>query len=191
MGSIVREIQRPNWIDMSTPNIRNWIHFTWDLTRLPKLKTQIPEHYQIAPAAKEDEAELRRVITASFVLDPAWNPAIQEVKSRIDLWLGRTFESTTGTCLALRHGLRIIGAAVLSLDPSAENHLTPGPCILMEYRNRGFGTQLLENSLSFLREAGLSRAIGIARENAPVSRFLYPKFSGVALTLDIAPALAA
>jgi GNAT superfamily N-acetyltransferase len=176
---------------MTTTNLSNWIHFTWDLTSLPRLKTQMPEHYQIAPAAKEDEAELRRVITASFVLDPAWNPAMHEVKSKIDKWLDRAFESTTGTCLALRHGLRIIGAAVLSLDPHAENHLTPGPCILMEYRNRGFGTQLLESSLTFLREAGLSRAIGIARENVPVSRFLYTKFSGVPMPPDIVPALAA
>ena len=186
-----RDIQRPNWIDMPKTKLLHWVHFTWDLTTLPQLEVQTPEHYQIAPATKEDEAELRKVVLASFVLDPAWNPAMQEVKYKIDIWLGRAFESTTSTCLALRHGLRIIGAAVLSIDPNAENHLAPGPCILMEYRNRGFGTQLLESSLGFLREAGLSRAIGMTRENAPVSRFLYTKFHGIATPIEVAPALAA
>lgn len=169
----------------------NWVHFTWDLTTLPPLDVQVPEHYQISPVPKEDEAELRKVVIASFVLDPAWNPAMHEVKRKIDIWLGRAFESQTSTCLALRHGLRIIGAAVLSFDPNAEQHLAPGPCILMEYRNRGFGTRLLESSLTALREAGLTRAVGIARETAPVSRFLYTKFHGIATPVEVAAALAA
>ena len=47
----------------------------------------------------------------------------------------------------------------------------------MEYRNRGFGTRLLEQSLTKLREAGLKEAVGIAHENAPVTKFLYTKFN--------------
>jgi predicted GNAT family acetyltransferase len=78
----------------------------------------------------------------------------------------------------LRHGLRIIGAAVVSQEPEAEVHLAPGPCISTEYRNRGFGTRLLEQSLAKLRDAGLKEAIGIAKENAPVTKFLYTKFNG-------------
>jgi len=182
---------RLNWTDMANSKLLNWIHFTWDLTRLSQSGVRTPEHYRIAPATGEDEAELRKVIMASFLLDPAWNPAINEVTSMVDAWLDRAFASTTGTCLALRHGLRIIGAAVLSFDPAANNHLMPGPCILSEYRNRGFGTQLLESSLARLREAGLSRATGIARENAPVSRFLYPKFSSTSTPAEILPARAA
>ena len=64
----------------------------------------------------------------------------------------RSRSGQTGVCLALRHGLRIIGADVLVADPARENHLTPGPCILMEYRNRGFGTALLGESLRQLRQ---------------------------------------
>lgn len=191
MGSMFQTNFRLNWTGMANSKLLNWIHFTWDLTRLPHRGVQTPEHYRIAPAGREDEAELRKVIMASFLLDPAWNPAINEVRGRVDAWLGRAFASTTGTCLALRHGLRIIGAAVLSFDPAADNHLMPGPCILSEYRNRGFGTQLLESSLAQLREAGLSRAIGVARENAPVSRFLYPKFSSTITPAEFFPALAA
>jgi hypothetical protein len=109
----------------------------------------------------------------------------------IQSWLDRAFASDTTTCLALRHGVRVIGAAVLSLDPAADNHLAPGPCILMEYRNRGFGTRLLESSLKLLREASVTHAIGVARENSPVAKFLYPKFHGTMAAVDIAPLLAA
>jgi len=67
---------------------------------------------------------------------------------------------------------------VLLPDPTAEDHLTPGPCVLMEYRNRGFGSALLEESLRQLRAAGLTRASGLTKSNAPVAKFLYPKFNG-------------
>ena len=161
-------------------NLSNWIRFRWDLTQLPDFRGELPGHYEIGAATVEDETELRKVISSSFVLDPAWSPAMQDVTERIELWLERAFASPTCTFLALRHGLRIIGAAVISHDPAAEIHLTPGPCISMEYRNRGFGTRLLEQSLTKLREAGLKEAVGVAKENAPVTKFLYTKFNGSA-----------
>ena len=73
----------------------------------------------------------------------------------------------------------MIGASILIPDAAAGNHLTPGPCVLMEYRNRGLGTTLLEESLRQLRAAGLSRAAGLTKNNAPAAKFLYPKFDGV------------
>jgi ribosomal protein S18 acetylase RimI-like enzyme len=155
-------------------NLSNWIRFRWDLTQLPKFDVELPEHYEIGSVTAEDETELRKVISSSFVLDPAWNPATQEVMETI----------------ALRHGLRIIGAAVVSQNPEAEIHLSPGPCVSTEYRNRGFGTRLLEQSLTKLREAGLKEAVGIAHENAPVTKFLYPKFNGTPSPYDPAPVLA-
>ena len=169
----------------------NWVRFTWDLTRLPPARLQLPEHYQIAPATRDDENQLRKVFSSAFLLDPTWNPAIDEVMLTIQWWLNRAFASGMSASLTLRHGSRIIGASILSIDPEADNHLAPGPCILMEYRNRGFGTWLLENSLQSLREAGFSSAIGIARENAPVARFLYTKFGGVAAPADLPRLLAA
>src|SRR6266404_4459622 len=169
----------------------NWVRFTWDLAKLPPIVSELPEHYQIAPATKEDENELRKVFSSSFVLDPIWNPAMQEVMPTIQSWLNDAFASEKSMCLALRHGSRIIGASVLSLDPQADNHLAPGPCILMEYRNRGFGTRLLESSFKLLRENALSRAIGIALENAPVARFLYTKFGGIAVPADFPRLVAA
>jgi len=74
-------------------------------------------------------------------------------------WLDRARSPRQAcTFLALRHGSRIIGASVISTEAEADMHLIPGPCISMEYRNRGFGTRLLEAALSRLREAGLSRS---------------------------------
>jgi GNAT superfamily N-acetyltransferase len=167
--------------------LSNWIRFRWDLTKLPQLDAELPEHYEIGPASAEDEAELRKIISTSFVLDPAWNPATQEVMETIEPWLEKAFASPATSCLALRHGVRIIGAAVVSQDPEAEIHLSPGPCISMEYRNRGFGTRLLEQSLTKLRDAGLKEAIGIATENAPVTKFLYTKFNGTPTPYDPTP----
>jgi hypothetical protein len=169
----------------------NWIRFTWNLTQLPSSDLHLPAHYQIAPATQEDERELRKVFSSSFLLDPIWNPVIGEVMQSIQSRLDGVFTSTNSTCLTLRHGARIIGAAVLSLEFDAEDHLAPGPCILMEYRNRGNGTLLLANSLRLLREAGLVRASALAPDYVPVSKFLYPKFNSVTSPAEIAPPLAA
>ncbi len=172
-------------------NWSNWIRFRWDLTQLPKFDAALPEHYEIGPAIADDEPEVRKIISSSFVLDPTWNPATQDVMETIESWLDRAFVSPATTCLALRHGLRIIGAAVIAQDPAAEIHLSPGPCVSMEYRNRGFGTRLLEQSLTKLRDAGLKEAVGIAYESVPVTRFLYPKFNGTQSPYDPPSVLAA
>jgi predicted GNAT family acetyltransferase len=167
--------------------LSNWIRFTWDLTQLPAFESALPEHYEIGPATPDDEMELRKIISSSFVLDPMWSPALQEVTEKIEAWLQRAFGSPSSVFLALRHGTRIIGASVLSTEPEAEMHLIPGPCISMEYRNRGFGTRLLEQALTRLREAGISQASGVAKENVPVSKFLYPKFNATSEPYDFTP----
>jgi GNAT superfamily N-acetyltransferase len=169
----------------------NWVRFTWDLNAMASAAVDLPTHYAIGPASKEDETEVRKVLSCSFLLDPAWNPAIGEVMHSLQSWLDRAFVAEENTCLALRHGTRIIGASVLCLDPAAENHFAPGPCILMEYRNRGFGTWLLQASLQLLKDSGLSRVTGIARELSPVAKFLYPKYNGFAEPAKISVPLAA
>lgn len=168
-----------------------WVRFTWDLMKTPIVLSPLPEHYQISRATTKDAVALRKVFSSSFTLDPSWSPAIGEVMQKVQSWLDAAFANDNSACFALRHGTRIIGATVLSLDPNIDNHLAPGPCVLMEYRNRGFGTHLLESSFDFLRQAGLSRVSGIARAAAPVAKFLYPKFGGVALPIDIDALVAA
>jgi predicted GNAT family acetyltransferase len=167
--------------------LSNWIRFTWDLTQLPTLENPLPEHYEIGLATADDEMELRKIISTSFVLDPTWSPELQDVAEKIEAWLERAFASSDCIFLALRHGTRIIGASVLCPQPDAEMHLIPGPCISMEYRNRGFGTRLLEKALIRLREAGLTQAAGVAKENVPVSKFLYPKFNATSSPYDFTP----
>ncbi len=167
--------------------LSNWIRFTWDLNQLPTFETVLPEHYEIGPATAEDEMELRKVISSSFVLDPMWSPELQDVTEKIAAWLERAFTSSDCIFLALRHGTRIIGASVLCTQPEADMHLIPGPCISMEYRNRGFGTRLLEKTLTRLREAGLTQAAGVAKENVPVSKFLYPKFNATSSSYEFTP----
>jgi hypothetical protein len=168
-----------------------WVRFTWDLTKLPAITSELPEHYQVGPATHNDELALRKVFSSSFMLDPVWNPANGDIMHIVNAWIDRAITSDPSMCLVLRHGHRIVGASILSFSPGARNHLTPGPSILMEYRNRGFGTLLFERSLHSLRQAGLGQASGIARENAPVARFLYPKFGGSRESIDLTPLLAA
>ena len=145
--------QLPERIQAAGMKLLNWVRFTWDLNSLPSTPVELPKHYTISPARKaDDEKAIRKVLSCSFLLDPAWNPAIAEVMHSLQSWLDRAFLTNENTCLALRHGSRIIGASVLCLDPATENHFAPGPCILMEYRNRGFGTQLLHASLMLLRD---------------------------------------
>lgn len=165
----------------------NWVRFTWDVTTLPSLDATLPEHYEITTATAEDEKELRRVILSSFSLDPAWNPSINEVIPTVESWLDRAFAGSSTTLLALRHGLRIIGAAVVFTSDDTDNHFSPGPCVLMEYRNRGFGRALLIRSLATLRENGLSRVSAIATENSPATKFLYAKYGSVATPYEFTP----
>ena len=55
-------------------NLSNWIRFRWDLTQLPNFEADLPEHYEIGSATAEDETELRKIISTSFVLDPPGTP---------------------------------------------------------------------------------------------------------------------
>ena len=121
-----------------------WVRFTWNFEQLPPFNAVLPEHYHVALATPAEDKELRAVIMRSVTQDTSWGDAIHEVEQMIDSWLERALSpESNGVCLALRHGLRIIGASVVVADPALEDQLTPGPCILMEYRNRGFGTALL------------------------------------------------
>lgn len=168
-----------------------WVQFAWDLTTFSEVDFGLPPHYRIVPAAKSDEHEVRKVFATAFLLDPAWNPAIRQTIQTIQPWLDRAFARETPACFVLRHGVRAIGAVAVSNDPNIENHLAPGPSVLMEYRNRGFGTALLKAALKALRDVGIVRALAITRSRAPVARFLYPKFGGIALDPTPADLLAA
>jgi hypothetical protein len=169
----------------------SWVRFQWDLSAFPATDSPLPPRYQIAPAIADDTPELRKLFSRAFMLDSNWNAAVDEVLATVRSWLDRAFASRTSVCLTLRHGTRIIGASVVVADAEAANNLTPGPCILVEYRNRGFGTHLLRSSLHLLREQSFSRAVAITPQNSIVARYLYPKFGGIAVPIDLPNLLAA
>lgn len=182
--------QSPRWV-ASDPAVSSgqrkplsWVRFTWDLATLPETPGAVPTHYQISRATPEDDAAVHKVFSASFLLDPVWSPAIGDVMRKVQNWLNHALESDEKFVVALRHGSRIIGAALLHLRTDVEDQLAPGPTICLEYRNRGFGTLLLEHSLRTLRDAGLKQASSITRDLSPAAKFVYPKFGGIANPLD-------
>lgn len=164
-----------------------WLRFTWDLASFPSEMAPLPEHYAITRAEPEDEKQVRAAISTAFTLDPAWNAAAHNIEHTVEMWLARAFEEPNTILLVLRHGSRVIGASIVSLADGSEYHLAPGPCILVEYRNRGFGTHLLAHSLATLRDSGVRHATAITKDGSPAAKFLYPKFNGVGVPHDFAP----
>ena len=159
-------------------NIMTWASFCWDLAKADLPGIVAPKHYRLRIVGAEDYEETRKMIGRSFALDPNWNSALHEANAIVENAIARALSSATTICLALRHGSRIIAGTFLAVDPDASEQLIPGPCVLMEYRNRGLGTLLLAAAMQHLRDAGLRRGCAITRQGSPVARFLYPKFDG-------------
>jgi GNAT superfamily N-acetyltransferase len=159
-------------------NIMIWASFCWDLEKADLPEIAAPKHYRLGIVGAEDHEETRKMIGRSFALDPTWNSALHEANAVVENAIARALNSATTTCLALRHGSRIIAGTFLAVDPNASEQFIPGPCVLMEYRNRGLGTLLLAAAMQQLRNAGLKRACAITHQGSPVARFLYPKFDG-------------
>lgn len=111
------------------------------------------------------------------------------IDAQVKTSIAAAFNSESASWLALQHGARIVGGTLLMSDPNALAQFIPGPCILMEYRNRGLGTLLLSSALHHLRDAGMTRACARARESSPAARFLYLKFGGQSSLIE--PLLAA
>jgi GNAT superfamily N-acetyltransferase len=167
-----------------------WVNFVWDLggNELPTVTT--PRQYRLSLVKAAEREQLQGVIEKSFALDPGWNAALHTIDAHVKSSIAAAFDSESANWLALQHGARIVGGTLLLMtDPDAPAQLIPGPCILMEYRNRGLGTLLLCSALHHLRDAGMIRACAKTRENSPAARFLYPKFGGQSSLIE--PLLAA
>ena len=119
---------------------------------------------------------MERVILSALTLDSSWGNSIQAFRARLDNHLEAIFRSQEIPALVVSHGPRVIAASAIAPFAGMENHLLSGPCVLLEYHNRGIGTALLHASLSHLRTSGLNAAHGIAKDNSISARFLYPKF---------------
>ena len=160
-----------------------WVRFTWEPDRLPAAPAPLPPRYGVRLGGpREDREAVWKVVADSLALDPSWNETFNEVRPLLRAQTDEAFDASPGhrpeaSCLALTHGTRIIGVSVFTSDPEAENHLLTGPCVFMEYRNRGLGTCLLDRTLRELRDAGLSRVHGVTKRGAGAAKFVYPKFA--------------
>lgn len=174
-----------------------WTRFAWDLTRFSPAYPAVDSRYNIRQATAEDEKAVRTVVLSAFTLDSNWAFMMNVLRSQLESTLDSLFddkepEGGRPVCLVITHGSRIIGASVLTLRRDAENHLLTGPCVLMEYHNRGLGTALLAESLLVLRDSGVKSAYGMTVQNAPTGQFVYSKFNSTsALYPSAAPDLVA
>ena len=166
--------------------IFHWARFCWNAETLgDPAPGKLPVNCVIRPAARRDLEVVQRVIENSFTLDTDWAESYKRFRVNLEALVAKAFEEPEAGCLVLAHGARIIGASVYSADPAAENHLISGPCILLEYRNRGLGSDTLFRTLQVLREAGLKKAYGVTRKTVPAAKFVYPKFGGVSEPFDL------
>lgn len=166
-----------------------WMRFTWDLSKLPPLKSEGDSHYPIRVATPDDEKSVRSVISSAYSLDMDWSDTLKSLRDHFEAQIDKVFTEKEVPCIVVQHGARIIGASSLDLNKEAENNLLSGPCVLNEYRNRGLGTTLLHRSLLLLRDAGLGRARGVTKYNVPAAKFIYPKFNSTSEQYDIEPEL--
>ena len=167
-----------------------WMRFTWELKKLPPLETPLAECYHVRPAEKGEEKTVSNVIFSAFSQDSAWSDALKDFRQPLQTQIDHLFDRDEVPALVICHGQRIIGASALSIVEDSENNLISGPCVLMEYRNRGFGTALLYHSLKHLQTAGLKRANGITKDNVVACKFIYPKFGSTGSECEFEPALA-
>ena len=153
----------------------SWICFEWKTSDLPAAG-DIVSPFFIRPAEKDEEEIVGKMISSAFSMDPAWGDITRALLENVASSIGVAFARTDPSCVVLLHGHRIIGASLLDPNPASENHLLTGPCILHEYRNRGLGTGLLRESLTFLAEHQVETARGITRAQSTAARFIYSKF---------------
>jgi len=165
-----------------------WKRFTWDLSKLPPLEpSALPAHYHMRIATRDDAKSVKEVIFSSFSLDTAWSDTFKTFKDRLEAHIDGAFLHGSAPAIVISHGPRIIAASTVLPDVDAESHLTSGPCVRIEYRNRGIGTFLLYHSLKQLQQSGLVKAYGISKDTSPASKFVYPKFSSTNEAYNFAP----
>jgi GNAT superfamily N-acetyltransferase len=156
-----------------------WLRFTWQAKLLPETSYIIEEPYSIRRAARPEKSQVWGVIKSCFAQDACWN----DVASSLLPQLHHEFEEKFAhhrdiDCLVISNGNRVIGASVINIEIDSENHLSTGPCITSEYRNRGFGSLLLKESLLLAAKAGCRLIFGVTRTTSPAAKFVYLKYQG-------------
>jgi GNAT superfamily N-acetyltransferase len=156
-----------------------WLRFTWEAKFLPQTSYIIEEPYSIRRAARSEKSQTWAVIKSCFAQDACWNDVVAALIPRLNQEFEERFANHRDIdCLVVTHGNRVIAASLVNIEPEAENHLSSGPCISSEYRNRGFGSLLLKESLLLAAKAGCNPIHGVTRTTSPAAKFVYPKYEG-------------
>ncbi len=157
----------------------HWMRFAWDLEKLGEPPpSKLPVNCVVRPASRRELDVVQAVIINSFSLDSDWAESYRRIRDRLAEQVQVAMEANENAAMVLAHGPRIIGASVYAADSSSEHHLVSGPCILLEYRNRGLGTDMLYRTLAALKHAGLKRVCAVTKRGVPADKFVYPKFGG-------------
>ena len=152
--------------------------FSWNLQSLSTAPEEMSAPFVLRAAGEQEADEAVAIVQASYDLDPEWSGCAMHIQGTVLPGVMKTL-AKEATCLFVQHGNRVIAASVY--DPQPEHggvHLVSGPCVLVEYRNRGIGGALLAATLDALRNRGLTEATGVTRPKSPSSRYLCPKFGG-------------
>lgn len=155
--------------------------FQWNLTEVPTDAGSLPSPFTLRDAGEQEKEDGLRVIQSSYNLDPQWSGCAKYIDETVLPGVERLF-ADDATCLFVLHGNRVIGASAYDPEPTDGIHLVSGPCVYLEYRNRGLGGALLGATLLALRERGLTHAVGQARPLSPAARYLCAKFGGQELS---------
>jgi N-acetylglutamate synthase-like GNAT family acetyltransferase len=161
------------------------VRFTWESKTLPSASYLITEEYSIRRAVKHEKTQAWQVISSCFLLDTSWNDVLSDLLPQIRHDFEEKFSHREIDCLVITHGNRTIGASLIKPSPEIANHLLSGPCISNEYRNRGFGSLLLKESLLMVAKQGVSKVFGITRSTSSAAKFVYPKFGGISESYEI------
>lgn len=156
----------------------SWNQFVWQTNLLPT-ESVLEAPFSIRRARSEEREKVTQVALLALTMNTEWYSASSVAAACIKAAGERAFaQHQEPSVLVMTHGSRIIGVSILDVHPDASYHLTSGPWILMEYRNRGLGTALLQASLQELSHHGVVEARAVTRAKSIAARFVYPKFGG-------------
>ena len=163
-----------------------WNHFHWNLTALPAAPL-LKEPFSVRRARLEEKEAVRDVALYALKMNTGWHDATEVAAGAIERGVDLAFlPDAEPACFVIAHGARVVGISIVDLNPEAVQQIITGPWVMMEYRNRGFGTALLHASLQELAHRGIMQAHGITRKNSIAARFVYPKFGGM-INDDVVP----
>ena len=165
----------------------SWKLFTWNLAALSAEPRTLPHGLVMRAASKSDEQTIQALVERSFSTDSQWTGSYGRIAESLRERIHEAFRSQPHPALVIQHGPRIIASSCFTTDADADNHLYCGPCVLPEYRSRGIGSTLLQESLKTLRSLELHVARAVCKEGTTASKFVYPKFSSVCDSYDTEP----